>query len=242
MAGLAFVPQTGSKQDDPKARKLIRRQVMLGKNQGRTVTRRRPDIDAARILTRTNWQAPTLDIAPSITQRVGSDLSLLRFADIVDPSLMSETLQFCSASARNLFVLEQCISFDPRETIHACFHGLASDALYLNVMVFSTQEYMNSLRATTTWPERSCRDSGAQHYGKALRLLRQRLDDAEKLPSAIADITIMAVMPLVMHALITGELSTARNHVVELSKIVQMRDGGLSFFSMRTKQSIELLR
>lgn len=242
MPDFNFVPQTGIKQGDREARKLIRRQVMLGKNQGRTQTPRHPNIHNASILTKQDWQVQMPLPESSVPRQVGSDLSFLRFADTVDPLLMNDTLHFCSATSKNLFVLEPCIAFDPRETVDACFEQLGGDALYLHVMVFSTQEYMNTLQMTATSLAKSRYSSSAQHYGRALHLLRQRLVDAEQLLPATVEATIMAVMPLVMHALITGDLESASNHVVGLSKIVRMRDGGLSAFNTRTKQLIELLR
>ena len=242
MSGTRFVRETGTKQDDEDTRKVIRRHVMLGKNQGRTHTLRQPTIPGAAVFKKDDWESSNQPIQSVVPGRVGTELSFLEFADNVELPLMNDTLRFCVATNKLLFVLEPCISFDSTHTNDPCIEALAHDALHLNVMVFSAQVYMAGFRQTTSEEQGSSRKASLQHYGKALRLLRERVADAEGQRSEISEMTVMSVLPLAIHALLTGEHESMRNHVSGLRRLVSMRDSGIYSFRARRKQMIDILR
>jgi hypothetical protein len=244
MSELHFVSQSGTKQDDSRTRKLIRRHVMLGKNnsrpprnpkqptlQGTSVFRLHDDLQEA--------QPPALPVP----RRVGSELSALDFAESVNHALMHETLQFCSVTNENLYVLEPCISFDSHDTVASCLQPLIGDALYLHVMVFTTQIYMDrSFRQNTLTYRKTDHKGILHHYGKALGILKDRVAKAGNEESSISDLTIMAVLLLALHSLVIGDSPSARNHAVGLSRMVNMKYGGICAFRPMTKAMIEILR
>jgi hypothetical protein len=240
---MQFVPQTGTKDDDPKTRKLIRRHVMLRKNEGRTPNNLKQPTQHGTSVFRMNQ--PSLDSPrpKSIPRRVGTDFSGLDFADDVAPPLMNETLQFCTVTNESLFVLEPCIFFGSEDPVAMCLQPLACDALYLNVMVFSIQVYMDmTFREATSTPRTTNNKAVLRHYGKSLSILRARIAGARLEPSGVSDITIMAVMLLAIHALVIGDFPNARFHTVGLNRLVNMKDGGVLSFKDKTKQIIEILR
>jgi hypothetical protein len=216
---------------------------MLGRNQGRTHTPKQPTIPGAAVFRKDDWKCTNQPIQSVVPGRVGTDLSFLEFADSVELPLMNDTLRFCVTTNKLLFVLEPCISFNSTQITDPCIQALAYDALHLNVMVFSAQAYMaERFRQTTSEQQGSSRKASLQHYGKALRLLRERLTDAERQRSKISEMTIMSVLPLAMHALFTGEHESARNHVAGVRRLVNMRDSGIYSFTARRKQMIDILR
>lgn len=174
---------------------------------------------------------------------MGSDISGLRFADEVAQLLMSETLQFCKTTNESMFVLEPCIAFDAHDTVATCLPALVHDNLFLNVMVFTTQVYIDlSFRQATSKPRRIDDKAILQHYGRSLSILRKRVADAAKRPHNVSDLTIMAVVLLALHALTMKDGSSARYHVVALSRLVTLRHGSIMSSTIRTKQILEVLR
>jgi hypothetical protein len=240
---MQFVPQTGSKDDDPTTRKLIRRHVMLGKNEGRTPNHLKQPTQNGIAVFRMRQPLLNRSLPESIPRRVGSDFSGLDFADDVAPPLMNETLQFCTVTNESLYVLEPCIFFGSEDPVAMCLQPLACDALYLNVMVFSTQVYMDmAFRHATSTPRTANGKAILQHYGRSISILRSRIAGAEIDPSGVSDLTIMAVLLLALHALIIGDFQNARFHALGLNKLVNMKDGGILSFKDKTKQMIEILR
>lgn len=240
---MQFIPQTGTKDDDPRTRKAIRRHVMLGKNEGRPPKNpKQPKMQGAAVF---HAQEPSFRHSPlqQIPRPVGSDMSCLEFADHVTQALMKETLQFCKVTNESLYVLEPCIDFNLDDTVAMCLPALAYDTLYLNVMVFTTQVYMDlSFRQATSKPRRTDDKAILQHYGRSLSILRARVARAERQPSDVSDLTIMAVLLLALHAMTIKDDLNARCHAIGLSRLVNMRNGGITAFSSRTKQMIEILR
>lgn len=244
MADTRFVLQTGTKEDDQDTRKFIRRHVMLGKNQGRARTPKQPTLPGSSVFRKDDWQPMNRTTPPAVPRRVGSDLSFLEFADVVEPPLMNDTLQFCSATNEKLFALEPCISFNTTGIAATCLQSLTCDALHLNVMVFATQAYMDQIFWQTTLGRlrESSHKAILQHYGQALCLLRERVADAERQQSEISDVTVICVITLATHALVTGQAASARNHVCGLKRLVNLKKTGVYSFGSKTKQMIEILR
>lgn len=244
MTDTLFVTQTGKKKNDPNTRTFIRRHVMLGKNQGRKRNPKQPTLAGCAVFQKDDWKRDVQPVQSIVPRRVGSDLSFLEFAEAVDPPLMSDTLHFCSDTDKKLFMLEPCISFrGSTDTTAMCIQSFASDALHLNIMVFGTLVYTTQMfRQTTSELRRNSYKATRQHYGQALFLLRKRLANSESQRHGVSDMTFISVILLAMHALVTGDVQSATNHVVGLSKLVSMKESGVYAFKNSTKHMIEILR
>lgn len=238
-----FVPQTGSKEDAKNTRKFIRRQVMLGKNRGKSRDPQPPTRHGFAVSRLRDWGDTVQPSQPGIPRRVGSDLSFVEFADAVEPALMSETLHFCSTTKEKLFVLEPCISFNSDDTSATCVESLAHDALHLNVMVFGAQAYVDQVFWQTTLTARRSPHNGAlKHYGRALHLLRRTLGDSVSSGSKVSDMTMMSIIALAVHALVVGQGQSARSHIAGLAELVGMRQNGVHSLMGKVTLVIEMLR
>jgi hypothetical protein len=134
-----------------------------------------------------------------------------------------------------LFPLERCMFFDRRS--ENWIAPLAVDPAYLHAMIFTAQFYFDALKsqAPTFVSRRSM-----PHFVKTLKLLRERMAD-ENDPERLSDSTVAAIMGLVGHAHLTGDLKSARNHLEGLYKIVRLR-GGVTTFKQNAKLLVEILR
>jgi hypothetical protein len=211
---------------------------MMGKNTGRTPTNpKKPTLPGTTVMRLKREDPKDSEDSPVIPMQVGSHLSFLEFADSVDQSLMHDTLWFCTDTNHNLFMLAPYMSFAAADPMATCIQPLALDSLYMNVMVFTTQVYKDIVSATG----QGSSEQNLQHYGKALAILRERLSAASALDSTTSDLTIMAVLLLALHSLITGDSDGAVHHASGLSSLVNMK-GGIEIFRSRTKEMIEILR
>lgn len=77
-------------------------------------------------------------------------------------------------------------------------------------------------------------------FSKTVRFLRERLGDEDE-DLKLSDSTVMVVLILACHAHRLGQYGTARNHMLGLRKIVDMR-GGIAALKTRTKLLIEIFR
>lgn len=77
-------------------------------------------------------------------------------------------------------------------------------------------------------------------FSKTVRFLRERLGDEDE-NLKLSDNTVMVVLILACHAHHLGQYSIARNHMVGLRKIVDMR-GGIAALRTRTRLLIEIFR
>lgn len=237
-----FVPQYGRNEDDRHMRKTIRRHVMLGKNRGKTREPKQPTQEGYAVFHKDDWIRNTQLEQRVVPRRIGSDLSFLRFADTVEPAILSQTLQFCATSDEKMFALQPCIAFDSANSASTCIQLLAHDALHLNTMVFGAQTYMNQVFWQATSEKRqSPRHVMSRHYGQALSLLRARLAEIGKQSSEISGIVITAITSLAMSALASGDSADAKKHVVGLSKVVNMTGPRIHSLG-NPKHLIELLR
>ena len=181
---------------------------------------------------------------------VGSQLSLTHFADTIEPQMLRDlldctlasllclcsmlTAQIVASTAKKLmFPLEMCILFDKQDK--SWFQPLFFDALYLNVMVFTTQVYFNFLL-------NRCNHNHVRkpdvHFVKSVRLLRERLLAEDE--TAISDTTVVVVVCMAAHATMMGDYTSARNHLQGLHKIIGLR-GGIASVA-RPKLLIEAFR
>lgn len=215
-------------------------------------------------------QGPTIwDYRPLgfIPKRVGSELAFIPFADEIDSSLAAPVVKcihngplnhqtsalFCSlgiclesanviqvisVSKAPLFPLESCI--DSAEPPRASWvETLCTDAAYLNATVFSVQVYYDLLAGRDLEPV-SPLTATYTSFSKTVRLLRERLGDQDE-QLKLSDNTVMVVLILACHSHRLVQYSIARNHMVGLRKIVDMR-GGIAALNTRTKLLIEIFR
>uniref|UniRef100_A0A093VJY1 Uncharacterized protein n=1 Tax=Talaromyces marneffei PM1 TaxID=1077442 RepID=A0A093VJY1_TALMA len=110
---MPFIVSTGLHKTDQDTRKFIRKHVMLGKNTGKGSGKQRhnkakrkrplPEFIPLAIAPRPDEDIPTFSdtlhtlssaYPPSIPQKIGTDLSLVQFADVVEPSTASLVLRF----------------------------------------------------------------------------------------------------------------------------------------------------
>ncbi|KAI1142847.1 hypothetical protein F5Y05DRAFT_408296 [Hypoxylon sp. FL0543] len=244
---MPFIVSTGTDKPNPELRKLIRSHVMKGKNRGRVLRPKHKIVADSGSIEDPNDTSCSSDDLPTdislvpahpsiIPRRVGSDVSLTRFADAIEESTAAVILQFCAIAKKALFPLESCINFGPKENP---LEALAVDAAYLHAMAFSAQAYFDLRRGQNTYGRAAL---PCPHVLKTLQLLRQRLelpghDDMAKFLSSTASV----VLSLAFHAHITGDYEVARHHMLGLRKIVDI-GGGLPVLKNNVKGTIEILR
>ena len=137
-----------------------------------------------------------------------------------------------------LFPLESCIdSAEPPQALWV--KTLCTDAAYLNATIFSVQVYFDLLAGRDLEPVSPLTPTYTS-FSKTVRLLRERLGDEDE-QLKLSDNTVMVVLILACHAHRLGQYSVARNHMVGLRKIVDMR-GGLATLKHSTKLLIEMFR
>ncbi|RAO69826.1 uncharacterized protein BHQ10_005838 [Talaromyces amestolkiae] len=250
---IPFIVETGLHKANQDTRKFIRKHVMLGKNTGKDSRERRnnkgrprrpppvliplaiaPDPNEA---IHTSPNPLPSGHPPSIPQRVGTDVSLVQLADVVEPSTASLVLRFSAAAKQTLFPLESCILFDKQEG-RQWIELMAFDPIFLHTMIFTTLGYHDSLRRCESPASRDTQLS--LHFTQALRLLRKRLilDNDEM---RFSDITLSTVLGLAVYASLTGEREAAEYHLSALRTIIDFR-GGLSAFWQSGKLLLELFR
>ncbi|OTA55494.1 hypothetical protein K449DRAFT_175142 [Hypoxylon sp. EC38] len=244
---MPFIVSTGTKKPDPELRKLIRSHVMKGKNRGRVLRPKYKIIaDTGSIIHPSDSTPSSDDVSTdnspvpahlvTIPRKVGSDISLTRFADTIEDSTASVIIQFSTIAKRALFPLESCINFDPKEKT---LEALAVDAAYLHAMAFSAQAYFDLLRGHRPYDRAAV---ASPHVIKTLQLLRQRLDAPEHDDRAkFLSSTAAVVLCLTFHAHIMGDHEAARHHMLGLRKIVDI-GGGLPVLKQNIKGTIEILR
>lgn len=217
--------------------------------------------------TETPKQGPSIwDYRPLgfIRTRVGSELAFVPFADEIDLSLAApvikckliallqpsfaccfrtrskliNAIQVTSISKAALFPLESCMELiEPPQASWVA--TLCTDAVYLNATIFAVQVYFDLLAGRELEPVSPLTPTYTP-FSKTLRLLRERLgSEDEKLK--LSDNTVMVVLILACHAHRLGQYSTARNHLVGLRRIIEMR-GGIKDLKTRPKLLIETFR
>lgn len=101
---MPFIVSTGTKKPDPELRKLIRSHVMKGKNRGRILRPKYKIIaDSGSIVDPKDTIPSSDDVSTdnspvsarlvTIPRKVGSDISLTRFADTIEDSTASVIIQ-----------------------------------------------------------------------------------------------------------------------------------------------------
>ncbi|RDW88422.1 hypothetical protein BP6252_00454 [Coleophoma cylindrospora] len=231
-AGMPFVISTSMNKAAPEMRKLIRSHCMLGKNRGRVLhSRRKPKTVVP--VSEPVQTLLDLEAATAVPNKLGSELSLLRFADSVDPSTLWEVLKFTSTSKQTFFPLERCFDFNVKD--RSMFDPLTFDPAYLNAVVFGAQAYLDLASG------RSSKRSLVQML-KTIQLLRNRLSISDRNEqTSVSNPTILIILTLAHIAHLTGDHITAEQHLGGLCKIINLR-GGIAAFQNTPKLLTELLR
>ncbi|KAI2465474.1 hypothetical protein F4781DRAFT_424738 [Annulohypoxylon bovei var. microspora] len=243
---MPFIVSTGTK-TDPGLRKLIRSHVMKGKNRGRIM---RPNynkaveldviVDPNENISKLNegsYSLLALAYLPIIPKRVGSDLSLTRFADKIDEPTVNIIIEFSAIAKKTLLPLESCINFSPKKL--AWMEALTVDAAYLHAMAFSAQGYFDLRRGRAPSHSTATTDP---HIVKTLRLLRERLETAGRGDTMqFLSGTASIVLCLAFHAHLTGDFHAARHHIAGLRRIVDLA-GGLAALKDNEKVIVDILR
>ncbi|OGM47778.1 hypothetical protein ABOM_003239, partial [Aspergillus bombycis] len=240
---LPIIVSTGAAKADPETRRLIRSHVMLGKNRGKY---RRPGRDDRAELEhdetcnekprtlRKQFRPLTKRPLSIIPQTVGSEVSLLQFADTVEPALAVDIVRFSAMSKRTLFTLERYISFQKKTDQ---WHDLLIvDPVYLHGMAFIAQDFFDGLSG---WRFKANKPASL-HFLKTLQLLRERLALPDE-QAKTSDATIMVVLFLTTHAHIREDLDSAKNHLTGLHKIVDLR-GGMANLAYDVNLKTEIYR
>ncbi|KAI0890467.1 uncharacterized protein GGS22DRAFT_13939 [Annulohypoxylon maeteangense] len=245
---MPFIMSTGTKKPDPELRKMIRSHVMKGKNRGRILRPNYqkavelevivdPDGNIPKLDNGGSWSLVVPEYLPAIPRNIGSDLSLIRFADEIDEPTVNTIIEFSTIAKKALFPLESCIDFGPKK--REWMEDLTKDAAYLHAMAFSAQGYFDLRRGRAPSTSSALTDP---HVVKTLRLLRERLEtvDHGDMMQFLAK-TAAIVLCLAFHAHLTGDYYAARHHINGLRRIVDL-SGGFGVLKHNAKAIVEVLR
>jgi hypothetical protein len=241
-----FIISTTSGKPDAAARKLIRSQVMRGKNRTKPLSipvKQGAWIEegAANRNRHVQLLGPGLELS-------GTGLSIVKFADEMQPYMLDLVFK-CKHSrepippqytltptvftilGQALFPIEMCLNLDLRNTIWLEY--MYSDAICLQSTLWATQSYFD-------WVSRSGPSKQSMlHESKTLVLLHRRLAQGGHEP--ISDSTIAVVVIHVLIPALVGDLKTAIAHMVGLSRMVSMR-GGVSALHNNIHLQIKICR
>lgn len=231
---------------------------MMGKNRGRILHKRRKPKTVVPV-SESVQKLLHLEDASAVPNTVGSELSLLRFADSVEPSTLWEVLkckrshskmfsrynarraekltmlafEVTSTSKQIFFPLERCFDFNGKD--RSMFDPLTFDPAYLNAVIFGAQSYLDLVSG------HSSRRSSVQML-KTIQLLRKRLSiSTGNEQTTVSNPTILTVLTLAHVAHLTGDHITAEQHMEGLYKIINLR-GGIAAFQNTPTLLTELLR
>lgn len=112
------------------------------------------------------------------------------------------------------YPFEVCVQIEP--TISTWFEHLTTDIVYFHSMLFASLSHTDQLSG------REPSSLALLHFAKTLKFLQDRLSLPDS-DLAIADPTITAITNLATVAVFTGDYVTAVNHMMGLSKIVELR-------------------
>lgn len=139
---------------------------------------------------------------------------------------------------QSLYPLEPCVQFDKPD--RRWLEPLASDAVFLHTMISTAEDFFLMLTGTQNHGASECPANRDAHFSKALRLLRERLLQADN-QDALSDNTICVILCLASTARGFGDYEAALFHMAGLRKMVDLR-GGLENIRRSPKLLIDLLR
>ncbi|EXJ76665.1 uncharacterized protein A1O5_01173 [Cladophialophora psammophila CBS 110553] len=226
-----FIVTTDVKKADPETQRLIRSQVMRGKNRGKSHRAKQRGSTSWAVMVDAKRGPPVpLDTFieayykySTVPGRVGSDLSSFVFAAEMDSAAFGDVVRFFEMAARALFPLVMVTGFSHKDM--AWFDPLKFDAAYLHVTVFAAEVFMDKLLGRE-YP--TTNQDATVHFLKGVQILRKRLllGDENTKPS---DSTIAVVLTLAVSAFFMGEDGAFKHHMVGLRKMVNLR-GGIAAF------------
>jgi hypothetical protein len=246
---MPFIVSTTGKKPASKDMKLIRSHVMRGKNSGqgrrdKGKSKNGLEEEPDAMLAGTLKQSRVLIMkAYSIPSKVGTDLSLVHFADTIDPATVARILD-CKSTLRGrnralflcwysqcllsldlvysygkrmMYNLEESINMDIDASL--LVHPLIVDSLYLHSQAFTTLSLAQSVR------RKGQRASPALllHHSRTLQLLNERLklEGASKFSTP----TSVVILSLITHAQAAGDLEIAQSHLSGLQSVAELRGG-----------------
>jgi len=218
---------------------------MLGKNRGKTRQSKHGKLARCDLAAdhHQDFEEQVQKNGYIIHAKVGSDLSLVRFADDVEPSLIADCLKcklkmviplqlrclaICKANQgwsvipsakRIMFPLEKFINFEDKGG--ARLEPLANDAAYLHALITATQAYTEFLSGG-----KISRTSNlvAVHLARTAQILRERLScQGEQL--RLSETTMLVILMLCSFARMRGEYEAARQHMEGLRRVIQLKGG-----------------
>ncbi|RDW89759.1 hypothetical protein BP6252_01791 [Coleophoma cylindrospora] len=209
-----FIVTTPITQSVEEKRKLIRSQVMRGKNRKRLLSRPPSWINGGAV---NGPQVFHKGNAISIPAKIGGEFSFTT----VSAEMSSDTLDTILKFKRAMFPLELSLTSD--ETEASWFEPIWSDAACFHFTVFIAKEYLAFIHGQT---ENS--QTAQTHFIKALAILQRRLA-CSNTELSTSDSTILVVVGLTMAATALDDLEMAVKHLKGLHKLVTLR-GGISAF------------
>ena len=198
---------------------------MLGKNRGKTRRYKNETTQAA-------------DPGTPGLERPISTLSLVNLADHIGAQMFHDVMDCMSilpnvdrplishpAVALNakklIFPLGSFIRFEKADK--TWFEPLFFDALYLHTMAFSAYTYLEIISCRRNL--NSAREAD-NHFIKSVGLLRKRL--LIEGDQAISDLTLLVVLSMAIHAIMSADLASASHHLQGLRKLLNLRGGLIS--------------
>lgn len=243
-----FIVATDEKKPDGKTRKLIRREVMKGKNKGRTLPPRRLTKETTILREEhdhgdesespDSTSTSTTISLPELPARVGSDLSFFLVAgERIDPSVLKPIVRFAIEAKPAMFVLQAYFDF-PRHPAQWS-QSLNSDPAYLNAVLSASHayfDYLSGLEVTTVHRRRHAYTA----LSRCLTILRERISN-EHDTLRLADTTVMAILCLASYSNRVRQDETSAFHLKGLRHLIGLR-GGLKTLRKNPKLLIETFR
>ncbi|KAH8646329.1 hypothetical protein BX600DRAFT_477523 [Xylariales sp. PMI_506] len=224
---MPFIMVQGAGKPPTHMKKFIRSHVMKGKNKAKP----KPDLE---MKIQALARLKVMEAYYSIPERVGSDASLIHFADPIDAPMSRAILQFHAYWKRSMYNLTDAINMTTNDRLWV--EPLAFDSLYLHSMAFTALSF-TAVRSGSY--NKSNQTQLLSHFSTAVRLLRERLalEDSTKFSSA----TGIVILALVVHARMTGDYETAKQHMIGFWNLVHLQGGG-SIYNENPHLLMEMFR
>ncbi|CAM1505951.1 Fc.00g115880.m01.CDS01 [Cosmosporella sp. VM-42] len=207
---LEFIVETAPHRPSGKNKRLIRSHVSRGR------LRRKDASDFKSWILQKDGKLMAIGVDyNSIPSRVGSDLSLINFPEVLKPYMQEDIIRSLTVMKGALYPPEICLQVDPLQTSWST--SLLTDRVYLHSTLFSIEAYLDDYLGR---PPSSLTQF---HLLKTLRLLQERL--AADTPESISDPTLMVVVVLGLTAELVGDRSAAENHITGLKGMIDLRGG-----------------
>ncbi|KAH8897939.1 hypothetical protein GQ53DRAFT_818191 [Thozetella sp. PMI_491] len=204
----------------PAARRRIRSHAATGKNLGRTIVR--PSRKKAVIVKPRYGPPPSQlppkaqDLSPTIERQIGDGLSVLLLPANLsrDPSVVQRGIAFF---CRMHYTPELYKAFAPHQGPPTMWFQLTfQDEAYFHIVIATTIISLNTITAEKEDPELAVR-----HVTQALRLVNQRLSQAD----ALSDASMAVVVMMAQYERHLERYFKGLVHLEGIHRMVQMRGG-----------------